>query len=94
MSSVNQKFKKDFASIRWEQNGRVGTSQYLPIHRNIFKKCRAVRINFPRTLEISQMFTATKQTLNQEKDNFKMQGNTFGVFNCPCPAPFPTLQRS
>lgn len=56
--------------------------------RNIEKQAERVRTNFIRNMG-KQKFTAIKQTLMQEKDNFRLIGKFCGIFTCPFPTPFP-----
>lgn len=66
----------------YQQNGRVVSSKFQSLHRNIKKTSRT---NFVGTLKNSQRFTATEQTLNQEKNNLQ----TIGKPCVPLPHAFP-----
>lgn len=59
--------------------------------RNIENQAERARTNFVRNMG-KQKFTAIKQTLLQEKGNFKLIGKLCGSFTCPFPTLFP-VQR-
>lgn len=70
-----------------QQNGAVGSSKLLSLHRNVKKRTETVRTNFAKILVNIQRFTATKWILNQEKDSIQTVGELCGIFTCPCPTP-------
>lgn len=54
-----------------QKNGRTGRSKHPWFHRNTERKAGTVRNNFYQKSTFTQRFTATKGTLNQEKDQHK-----------------------
>lgn len=50
-------------------------------------RAKIVRINFVRTLENSQRFTATRKILNQKAGNLKNGRKALWHFHCPWPNP-------
>lgn len=58
----------------------LGNSRCSSFHRNLKKQAESFRANFARTLEI---FTVTKQMLNQERGKFKKLGKLCSFARVP-----------